>query len=329
MLRQSLAMALGAMLMAGTTMGAAQDPAPLEGKAHPRASEGYHPAPPTASLQARQASWLWMRVAKVDDGMAQVGDEELSSNEQGRYYKQAKAAEAVRLLKQSHSDRIKSVLWYSVAPALCIGVGGYAGYAVGFMKSWNEASSGNGNSNVGQNIGTGLVTGLAIGAAVGLGLGIPMGLSDAHESRVHMEEASQSFNSKLLQDLNLSVSMLKGGAALGVSKSFASSPLPDAKPAPAAQASDDLKLRFSLPPDHYSRAQALEAKGELSEAVGEYQEALKENDKDEKSLRGLGGVYYKQGALKSALHCFEQVLQLRPSDVALRHWVDNAKAALP
>jgi tetratricopeptide (TPR) repeat protein len=173
------------------------------------------------------------------------------------------------------------------------------------------------------------VTGLAIGAAVGLGLGIPMGLSDAHEGREHMEEASQSFNSKLLQDLNLSVSMLKGGAALGLSKSFASSPRPDAQAAPAAQASDDLKLRFSLPPDHYSRAQALEAKSDLSGAVQEYQEALKANDKDEKSLRGLGSAYYKQGAMQSAIQCYEQVLLLRPDDTALRQWLQKAKSAQP
>jgi tetratricopeptide (TPR) repeat protein len=114
-----------------------------------------------------------------------------------------------------------------------------------------------------------------------------------------------------------------------VSKSFSSPQLADAKRAASAQAADGLKLRFSLPPDHFSRAQALGAKGRLSEAVREHQAALKANDKDERSLRGLGSAYNKQGAMQSAPQCFEQVLQLRPDASALRQWLDKAKAAQP
>lgn len=75
--------------------------------------------------------------------------------------------------------------------------------------------------------------------------------------------------------------------------------------------------------DHYDKAEALRIKGSYSQALSEYNEALKIK-KLSKPYRGIGLVYYNQNKYDQAINEFKTALRLESGDVITYNYMGEA-----
>jgi hypothetical protein len=87
-----------------------------------------------------------------------------------------------------------------------------------------------------------------------------------------------------------------------------------------------LELEFRLPETPADEAIAAEEHGGEAKALALYQEAIKQDPTDTRAWLGLGHLYYRLHQMDAALQCFDQVIRLNPTEVALKDWVDQVRA---
>jgi tetratricopeptide (TPR) repeat protein len=108
------------------------------------------------------------------------------------------------------------------------------------------------------------------------------------------------------------------------------SPPASFKPNPGAGTNQSvLTLQFELPPDLVAQGQALEAQGQMVQAMRLYEEELSQNSQDAAAWYYLGADYYKLNQKANAVQCFEQVLKWRPNDKAFSDWLEKYKESTP
>jgi Flp pilus assembly protein TadD len=75
---------------------------------------------------------------------------------------------------------------------------------------------------------------------------------------------------------------------------------------------------------HYNLGNALVRNGQLDEAVGQFQAALKLKPDDADTHGNLGTVLYRTGYLDGAISEFQAALKLKPDSSELRQNLDTA-----
>jgi hypothetical protein len=175
----------------------------------------YDPVSATASMDARIASWELLRIrSPYDGGEAIVGHQFLSASGQGRYYEEAGADQAVEYYQASKKAQLKGILWIAISPGVGAVVGGLSGliaadqrvHDAGYEEDWGALGY--------------LILGVVGGAVAGVAVGGIGAISEHVEMTDARKKAAESFNQKLLKDLNLSVEPSPRGALLDIQKKF-------------------------------------------------------------------------------------------------------------
>jgi len=173
------------------------------------------PAAPQATdpLALRQQQWQHRRVLDLDeDGYAVRNGRRLDRSEQVRLYRRTDAGEALDLMRQSRGKSVVGGFWLvGVTGALAL-----AGSQVGQEEDARHAAAvgSNGNDSTYQAWGTagGILAGLMIGGTI------------RHFYAVASDDlraqAAESYNRKLLDDLQLGAAPIPGGMQLGLSGRF-------------------------------------------------------------------------------------------------------------
>jgi len=184
----------------------------------------YHPVSATAALSLRQSCLDSMRISQVKpDGKVLRGGLWLTRKEAGHYYRNADAPLAVRLNRDSVAYDIQGSVWMIASPVLGMVVGAYGGvlnavyrYAPRNANGTYDTRDTYTNTRAYQESLVGGAIGLVLGAAIGL----PMGMMDCRKAELDRQKAADTFNHKLMQDLQLYAVPKPGGGELGVQKQF-------------------------------------------------------------------------------------------------------------
>jgi len=107
--------------------------------------------------------------------------------------------------------------------------------------------------------------------------------------------------------------------------SKASEALKSPQPAPPGGHSDSLTVKFSIPSDFFSQAQAMESQGQWAQAVTLYQEDLQENPSHVGDLTALGRLDLRLGRSAEARDCFKRALLLEPKNPAARQGLRDCR----
>ncbi|HTA17023.1 MAG TPA: hypothetical protein VK786_04690 [bacterium] len=184
----------------------------------------YHPVPATDALSLRQACWESLRISQVKcDGKVLRGGLWLTRKEAGYYYRNANVPLAVRLNRKALGYQIQGSVWLIASPLVGLVVGVYGGLlnAIDRYDGVNaDGSFSYSDSYINNRVGQEALAGGAIGLVLGTALGIPMGLMDCRKAETYRQNAAETFNRKLLQDLQLYAVPKPGGGMLGVQKQF-------------------------------------------------------------------------------------------------------------
>jgi hypothetical protein len=185
----------------------------------------YHPVPATDALSLRQSCWDSLRISQVKpDGKVLRGGLWLTGKEAGHYYRNADVALAVRLNREAFAYDIQGSVWMIASPVVGLVVGAYGGVLNAVYRYGQRNSDGtydyNDNTYLRTRVYQEALVGGAIGLVLGAAIGIPMGVMDCRKAEVFRQNAADTFNHKLLQDLQLYAVPKPGGGELGVQKQF-------------------------------------------------------------------------------------------------------------
>jgi hypothetical protein len=174
----------------------------------------YQPAPPTAALALREASWRLLSFRTLDGhGLAWRGLQLIGEPAQKRYLQNAQAAQALELLQHCDEAKRRANTWIVAAPSAGAVLGLVAGVAIGNQETSNSIA------NFEDKVAGGVV-GLVAGVVAGTAVGLPMRLHEQKQAKALQAKALDSFNRKLFDDLRLTVEPTQGGGAVGVGAKF-------------------------------------------------------------------------------------------------------------
>jgi hypothetical protein len=202
-----IVLALQALAQAGLAQAA---PAPSSvTAADPAAAPSTDPG--QAPLAQRQAAWRRLRILDLnDDGEAYRNGRWLGRDEQIRLYRKHDADDSLALLRRSKGHAFLGWCGMLLTP----GALALAGAGIGERE---DLLMGRANT-VGMDPGT--TVGAASGALLGLVLGGAIQHFQSAEADDLRAQAAESYNRKLLDDLQLGVAPVPGGARLGVTGKF-------------------------------------------------------------------------------------------------------------
>jgi hypothetical protein len=80
--------------------------------------------------------------------------------------------------------------------------------------------------------------------------------------------------------------------------------------------------------DAYKKGQALQNARQYGQAIGQYQEALKQDPRYAWAYKGMGTSYYAAGDKASALKCYDLYLRANPVDANTQAFADRLRAEL-
>lgn len=166
-----------------------------------------------APLAQRQADWRRLRILDMnDDGETFRNGRWLGRDEQIRLYRKHEADEALSLMRQSRAHGFAGGFFMVAAPAGLALLGGYIGQQVDQERANNLGATGSGSTYTTWGAGGGALLGLIIGGTI-----------HHYQSAASDElraQAAESYNRKLLDDLQLNAAPVPGGATLGLSGHF-------------------------------------------------------------------------------------------------------------
>lgn len=198
--------------------------APMSAEEPTAVDLSYHPVPATDTLSLRESCWDSLRISKVEpDGKALRGGIWLSRKDAGHYYRNADVPLAVRLNRDALAYDIQGSVWMIASPVVGIVVGAYGGVLNAVYRYDRRNADGTYDSSdtyIRTRAYQESLVGGAIGLVLGLAIGLPMGAMDCRKAEVDRQNAADTFNHKLLQDLQLYAVPKPGGGELGVQKQF-------------------------------------------------------------------------------------------------------------
>ena len=164
-------------------------------------------------LALRQARWQRLRILDLNDnGEAFRNGRWMDRNEQIQVYRKHEADDALALMRQSRAHGFAAGFFMVAAPAGLALLGGYIGQAVDQQKASDMGATGSGSLYTTWGAGGGALLGLIIG-------GVIHHYQSAASDNLRAQ-AAESYNRKILDDLQLGAAPLPGGAALGVEGRF-------------------------------------------------------------------------------------------------------------
>jgi hypothetical protein len=167
----------------------------------------------STDLAQRQASWQRLRILDLnDDGEAFRNGRWLGRDEQVRLYRKHEADDALSLMRQSRGHAFAGGFFMLAAPAGLALLGGYIGQGVDQQQAGNAGATGSGSYYTTWCAGGGALLGLIIGGTI-----YHCQSAAAADLRA---QAAESYNRKLLDDLQLGMAPVPGGATLGLSGKF-------------------------------------------------------------------------------------------------------------
>jgi len=169
--------------------------------------------PGQAPLAQRQADWRRLRILDLNDGGEALRNGRwLGRDEQIRLYRKHEADDALALMRQSRAHGFAGGFFMVAAPAGLALLGGYIGQQVDQERAANMGATGSGSYYTTWGAGGGALLGLILGGTI-----------HHYQSAASDDlraQAAESYNRKLLDDLQLGVAPVTGGATLGVSGHF-------------------------------------------------------------------------------------------------------------
>lgn len=93
-----------------------------------------------------------------------------------------------------------------------------------------------------------------------------------------------------------------------------------------AEGGDDLEIQFKLSPNTLKQGKDLEQQGRYQEALDLYIRTIHEDQKNLLAWWGLGNIYIRLGRKDYAVHCFEEVLKIKPEAAGLRAWLEKYRS---
>jgi hypothetical protein len=169
--------------------------------------------PDLAPLAQRQADWRRLRILDLnDDGEAFRNGRWLDRDEQIRLYRRHEADDALALMRQSRGHAFAGGFFLVAAPVGLAALGGYVGQQLDQQRASNLGATGSGSYYTTWGAGGGILLGLILGGTI-----------HHYQSAAAADlraQAAESYNRKILDDLQLGVAPVPGGATLGVSGKF-------------------------------------------------------------------------------------------------------------